>query len=119
VEIELAAGVDVVDGPNGARLRGEAEALSATLEGLRGLRDAKDGTIAQLGSWTLIVSDYVPDELPPRTISLPGHAGNIAASVLSDAAFGDYQQNPFDFADVAYLDPPPVRDIGVEVIDAS
>jgi len=117
VKIELAPGVELVDAPNGARLRGPAEALSATLQRLSVLHDADEGTTAQLGHWTLLVSDYVPDELPPRTISLPGPAWNIAASVLSDAAFGDYQQNPFDFADVGYLDPPPVRDLGVEATD--
>jgi hypothetical protein len=119
VEIEVAPGVAVVDAPNGARLRGPAEAISATLQRLRVLRDVDEGTTAQLGPWTLLVSDYVPNELPPRTISLPGRAWNIAASVLSDAAFGDYLQNPFDFRDVAYLDPPPIRDLGVEVTDAS
>src|SRR3954468_19901410 len=77
VEIEIAPGVAVVDAPNGARLRGPAEAISATLQGPRVLRDADEGTTAQLGPCTLLVSGYLPDELPPRTISLPGHAWNI------------------------------------------
>ena len=118
MEIELAPGVEVVDGPSGARLRGPAESVSATLQRLRILRDADEGTTAQLGSWTLLVSESVPDELPPRTISMPGRAWNIAASVLSDAASGDYEENPFDFARVGYLSPPPRRDLGVEVTEA-
>ena len=119
MEIELDPAVELIDGPNGVRLRGEPEGISATLQRLRVLRDAAEGTTAQLGEWTLIVSEYVPDALPARTISLPGHAWNVAASVLSDAAFGGYAQNPFDFADVGYLNPPPARDIGVEVTNSS
>jgi hypothetical protein len=47
---------------------------------------------------------------------MPGHAWNVAASVLGDAASGEYQQNPFDFGDVGYLTPRPSPDIGVEVL---
>jgi len=46
---------------------------------------------------------------------MPGHAWNIAASVLRDVAYGEYE-NPFDFGDVGYLAPRPVVDIGVEIL---
>jgi hypothetical protein len=116
VEIEV-AGVEVVAGPRGVRLRGPAEAIVAAVQGLRGLKDAPEGSTAQLGTWTLVVSEYIPETLSPHTVSMPGHAWNIAASVLSDAALGEYE-NPFDFGDVGYLNPRPDPDIGVEVTDA-
>ncbi len=69
-----------------------------------------------MGGWTLAVSDYVPVRPDPLVITMPGHAWNIAASVLSGAVYGEYNENPFDFSRVGYLDPPPHPDIGIEIV---
>jgi hypothetical protein len=113
--IAISLGVEIVDGPTGVRLRGPAGPVAETLDRLRALKNEHDGYTARLGDWTLIVDDLVSGQLPPRTVSLPGRAWNIAASVLRDAAFGDYT-NPMDFGDVGYLNPRPEVDIGVEIV---
>lgn len=115
VEILLSPGVEILNGPRGARLRGPARAVVETVERLRRLQELGEGEQAQLGTWTLVVSDSVPGGLPPATVSMPGHAWNVAASVLRDVAYGEYD-NPLDFGDVGYLEPPPVVDFGVEIV---
>ena len=55
VDIDIADGVELVAAPRGVRLRGPAHAVVATVQQLRVLRDAAEGTSAQLGEWTLLV----------------------------------------------------------------
>jgi hypothetical protein len=114
----LPAGVEIVEGPNGLRLRGLQHLVTEAVQGFRVLREKPEGYTTRIGEWTLIVSDFIPEEPRPRVVSLPAHAWNIAASVLADAANGDYGDNsaPFDFGAAAYLSPPPSPDIGIEVI---
>jgi hypothetical protein len=114
--LELPEGVALVDGPRGLRLRGYEHAVSAALQMLRSLRDQPEGYGVTLGAWTLRVSDYAPAEPEPQVVTMPGHAWNIAASVLGGAAYGEYDENPFDFSQVGYLDPPPHPDIGIEIV---
>lgn len=113
--VPLNPGVEVVAGPAGFRLKGPALAVVETLQRLRMLNDKPEGYKTTIGEWTLLVSDYVAESLPERTLSMPGHAWNVAASVLSDVAYGEYE-NPFDFGDVGYLDPRPDPDLGVEIV---
>jgi hypothetical protein len=113
---DLPEGVSLVEGPNGLRLRGLKHLVADAAERLRVLRDKPDGYRVHLGEWTLAVTEYVPDRPEPRVVAMPGHAWNIAASVLRDAAFGEHEHgNPFDFRDVGYLAPPADPDIGIDV----
>jgi hypothetical protein len=96
-------------------LRGRARAVVEAAEALRDLRDQPEGTIAVVGKWALVVSEFIPDERDARSIVMPGHAWNIAASILRDVGYGDYL-SPFDFGEVGYLNPRPDPDIGVELV---
>jgi hypothetical protein len=114
--LELPGGVWPVESTLGVRLRGYEHAVVEAAERLRLLKDRAEGFSVRLGGWSLHVSEYVPEVKRPRVVTMPGHAWNIAASVLRDAACGEYRQNPFDFGDVGYLRPRPSPDIGVEVL---
>ena len=113
---ELPDGVWPVESAQGVRLRGYEHSVAEAAEGLRLLKDGAEGYSVRLGAWSLHVSEYVPELRRERVVTMPGHAWNIAASVLRDAANGKYQQNPFDFGEVGYLRPRPSPDIGVEVL---
>jgi len=112
---DLPEGVEVVAGPRGPRLRGPAAGIAVAVEELRNLRDQSTGYRVRLAEWTLMVDDEVPAQREPLVVTMPGKAWNIAASVLRDVAYGEYD-SPFDFGDVGYLSPPPDPDIGVEVV---
>ncbi|MFL6098805.1 MAG: hypothetical protein ACJ71T_02500 [Actinomycetales bacterium] len=113
---ELPEGVWAVEYAQGLRLRGYEQAVAEAAERLRVLKDEAEGYSVRLGSWSLQVSEYVPAMRREKIVTMPGHAWNIAASVLRDAAYGEYRQNPFDFGEVGYLRPRPRPDIGVEVL---
>ena len=78
------------------------------------MSDKPTGYRVHLGAWTLAVEDDVPADPDPLVVTMPGKAWNIAASVLRDAANGDYE-SPFGFGDVGYLNPRADPDIGIEV----
>jgi hypothetical protein len=47
---------------------------------------------------------------------MPGHAWNVAASILRDACYDGPYGNPWDFGWVGYLNPTEEPDIGIEVV---
>ena len=114
-DLYVAEGVNVVDGPRGVRLRGAADRVAATVEGLRALAMKPEGYRVNLGDWKLCVSEFVPEHRQAREVTMPAHAWNIAASILRDVAYGEYA-NPFDFQDCGYLVPPADPDVGVEIV---
>lgn len=109
--------IELRDGPFGLRLRGPAQALEVAVIEFRRLKELPEDSLVLLGDWTLQVTERIPDPREPRVVSMPGHAWNIAASVLGDALRGDYGDGKtMDFREVGYLNPPADPDIGVEVV---
>jgi hypothetical protein len=117
----LPSGVEVVNGPNGPRFRGSAQQVVDAVKALRSQKELPRSSLVAVGGWVLQVSDFVYEVtrtdrgFDPQIVSMPGHAWNVAASILRDVAYGEYD-NPWYFGDVGYLNPPIEPDIGVEIV---
>lgn len=114
-KIPLPEGIEIVQGPRGARFKGPAGPLCELADQLRSLRDAPAGYMCSVGSVTLCVTEFVPQVDPQSPVSMPARAWNILASKFIEVATG-WEDSPFDFGDCGYLSPPPNPDLGVELV---
>jgi len=108
--------VAAVQGPRGLRLVGPGEQIIWTVRQFEEVSKLSQGEFARLEDWILVVSEFVPDSVPARTVVMPASAWRMAAGQLADVAYG-YYPSPLDFSELGYLKPPPVNDVGVEVTD--
>jgi hypothetical protein len=107
--------LELTETERGLLLKGPAHVIDdfCRIE-LRRLASLGHGCGMTCGTWRLMVSDHIVEPPLLRTIAIPAGAWNIAASVLADVAYGEYD-SPFYFGDVGFLQPPPEPDIGVEL----
>ena len=114
MQLSLPSSVQIVERSGGIRFRGPASSILALVAELRRLQTAPLLTRYSVAGYVFLVTDSVlPDA--HNIVAMPAQAWGIAASKFAEVATGR-EESPFDFADCGYLSPPPLFDVGVELL---
>lgn len=113
LELEVPEGAELIESSEALRVRGTARHLMEFAGDLRAFSVLFSGDSVIFCRWRLVISDS--PSVREFTVAMPQAAWRVCASKFMEVATG--REEPcFDFGDCGYLVPPPIPDIGVELI---